>query len=206
MSADIRVDTPEDFRLEQTVSSRALCLNWCKNIKNEHLRSRGKSGIMFTEDGSAFEIPPVGVDIGRPCRTAKVGTSVNTRSCQYDKGPLQGSIVKRYGLPQTMRQVTTQGGTTKLGLTPDVYQQLLSTGLIHMNAFARRNCTILIEIEVLNGKFYSQSFEIFSNTMSWAVEQPQSPLLSGDTIYDSFIAIYTSSIFSWSLPLNLHNQ
>ena len=161
---------------------------------------------MFTEDGSAFEIPPVGVDIGRPCRTAKAGTSVNTRSCQYDKGPLQGSIVKRYGLPQTMRQVTTQGGTTKLGLTPDVYQQLLSTGLIHMNAFARRNCTILIEIEVLNGKFYSQSFEIFSNTMSWAVEQPQSPLLSGDTIYDSFIAIYTSSIFSWSLPLNLHNH
>ena len=44
---------------------------------------------MFTEDGSAFEIPPVGVDIGRPCRTAKAGTSVNTRSCQYDKGPLQ---------------------------------------------------------------------------------------------------------------------
>ena len=32
MSADIRVDTPEDFRLEQTVSSRALCLK-CKNIR-----------------------------------------------------------------------------------------------------------------------------------------------------------------------------
>ena len=31
-----------------------------------------------------------------------------------------------------------------------------------MNAFGR-NCTILIEIEVLNGKFYSQSFEIFEH-------------------------------------------
>ena len=87
MSADIRVDTPEDFRLEQTVNSRALCLNWCKNIKNEHLRSRGKSGIMFTEDGSAFEIPPVGVDIGRPCRTAKAGTSVNTAVVSMIRAP-----------------------------------------------------------------------------------------------------------------------
>jgi hypothetical protein len=206
MSADIRVNTPEDFRLEQTVSSRQLCLNWCKNIKNEHLKSRDKQGIMFTEDGSAFEIPPVGIDIGRPCRTAKAGTSINTRSCQYDKGPLQGSIVKRYGLPQTMRQVTTQGGTTKLSLTPDVYEQLLSTGLIHITAFARRNCTIILEIELLNGKYYSQSFQIFSQTMSWVVEHPQSPLLSGDTIYDSFIAIYNSFIFTWSLPLNLHNH
>ena len=56
MSADIRVDTPEDFRLEQTISSRELCLTWCKSVKNEHLKSRGKPGIMFMEE-SAFEIP-----------------------------------------------------------------------------------------------------------------------------------------------------
>ena len=81
---------------------------------------------------------------------------------------------KRYGLPQTMRQVATQGGTTKLGLTADVYEQLMSTGLVHINALARRNCTILIEIELLNGKYYSQSFDL-SDTMSWVVEHPQIP-------------------------------
>ena len=70
---------------------------------------------MFTEDGSAFEIPPVGVDIGRPCRTAKAGTSVNTRSCQYDKGLLQGSIVKRYDCPKQCGKSQLKG-TTKLDL------------------------------------------------------------------------------------------
>jgi hypothetical protein len=158
MSSDIRIKTPFDYRLEQTKRGRDVCLSWCKNIKNEHFKSREKLGVMFTDDGSKFEIPPVGVDIGRPCRVLKVGTTTNTRSCANDKGPLQGNIVKRYGLPQTARQVSTVGGSTKLGLTSEVRQQLASTGLIHLTALARRNCTILIEIEVLNGRHYSNAF------------------------------------------------
>jgi hypothetical protein len=206
MSADIRIDTPHDYRLEQTVKSRDLCLEWCKNIKNEHLKTRGKPGVMFTDDGSTFEVPPIGIDIGRPCRVNKLGTTVKTRSCAHDRGPLQGNIVKRYALPQSVRQVITSGGTTKLGLTRDVREQLVSTGITHLTAFARRNSTILIEIEVLNGIYYQNAFNLFSNSMRWVVEQPRVPQLSGDTIYESFIAIYNSGIFTWSLPLNLHNH
>jgi hypothetical protein len=177
MSADIRVDMPHDYRLEQTIKSRKLCLDWCKNIKNEHLKSKGKPGVMFTDDGSTFEVPPIGIDIGRPCRVDKLGTTVNTRSCALDKGPLQGNIVKRYALPQSARQVVTASGTTKLGLTIDVKEQLASKESIHLTAFGRRNSTILIEIEILNGLFYKDSFRLFFERYAVGSRAPSCSLI-----------------------------